>query len=159
MYGRRLSVWKWHVLTNRRAADSVRLWSNKHGGVTWTTSEWTIYKRLFNTHLLRLHYWPYLHSWRSESSRWMNNVAPKQAHHPLKVPGETPSPTTHTTMNCKENDWSCHPDARSCMHMHAHACRWMECMEWVLSGHAYAHICMHMHSYGYTCIHMHAESV
>ena len=32
MYGRRLSVWKWHVLTNRWATDSVLLWSNKHRG-------------------------------------------------------------------------------------------------------------------------------
>ena len=32
MYGRRLSVWKWHVLTNRLAADSIRLWFNKHEG-------------------------------------------------------------------------------------------------------------------------------
>ena len=46
-----------------------------------------------------------------------------------------------------------HAHARVCMHLHAHACRWMECMEWVLSGYAYAHICMQMH---FMWMHMHA---
>ena len=79
----------------------------------------------------------------------MNNVAPKQARHPLKEPGETPSRTTHTTMNCKENDWSSRPDvstcihlhARACMHLHAHACR--VSLGWG-SGRASACRCMHM---------------
>ena len=31
-------------------------------------------------------------------------IAHKQARHLLKIPGETPSHTTHTTMNYKEND-------------------------------------------------------
>ncbi len=67
-----------------------------------------------------------------------------------------------------------HPDASICMHMHAHACIWMECIEWVLSGmhmdagacrvslggvvdmhlHAYACMCIHKCAYACRCMHM-----
>ena len=136
----------------------------KHRGGTWTLAEWTIYKRPFNTHSLQLLYWPYHHSWRSESSRWMNIVAPKQARHPLKVPDETPLRTTHITMNYKENDWSSHPSACTCMHMHGYACIFtlMHADGWNASRGS--SVGMHMHTSAYrctscgcTCMHMHAE--
>ena len=131
-------------------------------GVTWTLAEWTVYKRLFQTHSLRLHYWPYHHLWRTESSRWMNIVAHKQARHPLKIPGEIPSHTTHTTMNYKENDWSSHPHARSCMHMHAHACTctlmhadgWNPWSGSSMGMHMHTSACIwiHMDTHAYMCM-------
>lgn len=53
-----------------------------------------------------------------------------------------------------------HPDASICMHMHAHACIWMECIEWVLSGYAYGCSCMQSQSgwssgHASACICMH----
>ena len=38
------------------------------------------------------------------------------------------------------------------LYNHRHTCRWTECIEWVLSGYAYIHICMYMH---YMWIQMH----
>ena len=166
MYGRRLSVWKWHVLTNRWATDSIRLWFNKHEGGhinhCWVNDiQASLPNPLTSTSLLTIsslieeriiemddHPCTYTSTPPSEDTRW-NAITYNPYNDELQREWlELSSICTHL-----------HAHARSCIHLNAHACIWTECMEWVFSGHAYVRICMHMDTYGCTCMHMHAESV
>ena len=153
MYGRRLSVWKWHVLTNRLAADSIRLWFNKHEGGhmnhCWLNGiEASLQYPLTSTSLLTIssliedriiemdeQRCTYISTPPSEGTRW--------------------NAITYNPYNDElQREWLKQSSRCTLMHAHARSCMQMDGMHGV--GPQWACICTHLHAYALLWIHMHS---